>query len=111
MKVSRAIRARLKTRQRWQRCPGCGGKGTQSHHLFVRRPDHPMIHEDWNIVQVCPKCHMEEQWEMQVWAARLKIRQYGAGYIVAKVAALPCKVPPALPAHFWEARAREENTS
>ena len=48
------------------RCDWCGCKGpTKSHHLFRRRPDHPILQEDWNISQLCDPCHELESQEMQ----------------------------------------------
>jgi hypothetical protein len=89
------------------RCPGCGAPNpTQSHHLFVRRGsmgDHPMLQGDWNIVQVCPDCHMEESREMQIRAALQKIWDYGVNYILAQVELLPFKVDHPLPEFFFEA--------
>lgn len=105
MKVPRIIRARLKTRQKWGRCPGCGGRTTDSHHLFVRRqPDHPSLYEDWNMVMMCNKCHMEEREWTQIKAALQKLQVYGSAYIEDKVAALPFKIKPALPKFYWKAK-------
>ena len=105
---------RTKTRQRARqafRCPGCGRRNppsTHSHHLFLRRPDHPYLQQHWNIIQVCPDCHLEEGSEMQVTAALMKLWDLGADTIEAIVETLPFKVKPSLPGHYWIAKALYE---
>jgi hypothetical protein len=101
-------------RKRQLRCPGCWRPvsriSTQSHHLFVRRSkNRPELDEDWNIIQVCPDCHMEEGSELQVTAALMKLEQYGPDTIEALVDALPFKARLALPPHYWVAKDMYEN--
>lgn len=91
------------------RCEWCGRKGpTHSHHLFARRPDHPYLQCDINIAQLCPKCHMQETWEMQVGLSVRKIAKHGAEVIEQWAVNAPFKLPIDLPPHYWEAKEMEQ---
>lgn len=96
-----------KTQQRARgraRCAWCERRGsTQSHHLFRRRPDDPILQEEWNIVQLCIYCHSEESYEMQVGLGLRKLHECGPDYIRERIQALNNKVDHGLPSHFWDA--------
>ena len=103
-------RYRTKIRQHARvgcRCYGCGGIPTDSDHLFIIRGmgghDEPELQEDWNIAHLCNACNVARREETAVRAALDKLWRYGPEYIEAKVAALPRKVRPALPKHYFKA--------
>lgn len=102
-----------KTAQRFknrQRCEWCGRRmSTHSHHLFRRRPDHAILQEDWNIVQLCVSCHSAEAREMQVDLALKKLHRHGPDYIRDRIEALNTKVDHGLPSHFLDALEMYDN--
>jgi hypothetical protein len=86
------------------RCPGlCGRKPTQSHHLWLRRPDHPYLQDPVNVALVCPDCHLEESHLMQVQASLDKLWAVGPDAIEAYVAGWPGKAARHLPGFYYDA--------
>ena len=42
-------------------CEGCGGVGTELHHVIRRSHCKALIHCELNLVALCPKCHRSKQ--------------------------------------------------